>query len=78
MIYPLEKGTLYQYNNFYVALGQYVSGYFAVIESGEKLISLESDEVRKFLNMPVKSWGLGPKNKPKFKLEEYAPDNAPF
>lgn len=78
MIYPLEKGCLYEYKNFYVALGQYCSGYFAVNEQGTKIISLEYEEVRRYLNMPVKNWDNRENKKTKFKLEEYFPDNAPF
>ena len=77
MIYALDKGKIYEYKNFYIALGQYDSGFFATNEQGDKILTLEKEEVRRLLNMPVKSWGEK-KEKPKFKLDNYANDDVPF
>lgn len=77
MIYVLEAGKIYEYKNFYIALGQYTSGFFAINEQG-KVLTLEKDEVRKLLNMPVKSWANKNEERTKFKLEEYVKDDIPF
>lgn len=77
MIYVLEVGKIYEYKNFYIALGQYTSGFFAINEQG-KVLTLEKDEVRKLLNMPVKSWANKNEERTKFKLEEYVKDDIPF
>lgn len=78
ILYPLDSGKIYEYKNFYVALGEYSSGFFAVNEQGNKIITLESDEVRRLLNMPVKNWDKKKDEKPKFTLGQYAQDNLPF
>lgn len=78
MLYPLEKGRIYEYKNFYIALGQYHSGFFAVNEEGSKIITLEQQEVRRLLNMPVKKWENTPRPEAKFKLDSYASDDVPF
>lgn len=78
MLFPIEAGKIYQYNNFYVAFGQYTSGYFATSEQHDKIITLEKDEVRRLLGMPVKDWSKEKKEKPKFKLENYMSDDVPF
>jgi hypothetical protein len=77
MLYILETGKIYEYKNFYVAMGEYVSGFFAVNEQN-KILTLEKDEVRRLLNMPVKSWSNKNEERTKFKLEEYVKDDIPF
>lgn len=70
VFFYLKSGTLYQYNNLYVDKTMNASGYFAVNEEGNKILSLTKEEVRKLLGMPVKEW----------KKEEkiYVPDDVPF
>lgn len=70
VFFYLKSGFIYQYNNVFVEKGIYSSGYFCVTESGDKIISLSKDQVRKFLGMPVKNW----------KIEEvnYVSDNVEF
>lgn len=78
----LEKGKLYEYKNLYVGLDQYVSGFFAINEANN-LLTLEKDEVRRLLGMPIKDWSKS-KGKPKFTLEpkekdeQYVSDDVPF
>jgi len=84
----LENGNLYQYNNLYVAFGEYVSGFIAVNDEGN-LLSIDKDGVRRLMGMPTKEWSKT-KGKPKFTLEDkqrfkekpndesFANDDLPF
>lgn len=58
VFFYIKAGKIYQYTNVYVDKGVYASGYFAVNEQGDKIISLTKDQVRKFLSMPVKDWKI--------------------
>lgn len=72
--YYLWPGIIYQYKNIYVdkeSTGiKYASGYIAINEQHDKLISLEENEVRKLLGMPVKDWVV--------QEITYARDDLPF
>lgn len=52
--YKLQSGNIYQYKNFLVdnLSGFTTDGYFAVTREG--IVCLEQEQIRLFLNMPVK------------------------
>jgi hypothetical protein len=74
VFYYLKAGTLYQYNNLYVEKTMNASGYFAVNEAGDKILSLDKNEVRKLLGMPVKEW----KEKIQKEEKKYVSDDIEF
>ena len=75
-VYPLEPGGIYQYKSFIVDDKDpfiIYDGFFAT--NGLFVYELEYEQVRGFLRMPAKSWGI----KPEIKKEgEYAKENIPF
>jgi hypothetical protein len=70
VFFYLKAGGIYQYTNVFVEKGVFASGFIAVLENEEELLSLTKDQVRKFLGMPVKDW--------KIERVEYASDDVDF
>lgn len=75
--FELQAGKIYRYGNFYIANGEYQSGYFAVNETQDKIITLEEVEVRRLFNMPVKNWEIQIE-KTEVEKGKYADDDCPF
>ena len=74
----MEEGVIYEYHNFMVdyLTDKVVSGFFMAVKGG--IIPLEYDQVRTYLNMPVKKGKIV--RLPSFQPPpgQYVDDDAPF
>lgn len=76
--FTLQAGNIYQYKNFLVdnLSGKTTDGYFAVTRDG--IVCLEQEQIRTFLNMPVKK-RKQIENSPKHEeVGEYVKDDIGF
>ena len=74
----MEEGVIYEYHNFMVdyLTDKVVSGFFMVVKGG--IIPLEYDQVRTYLNMPIKKGKIV--RLPSFQPPpgQYVDDDVPF
>lgn len=54
VIYTLDKGHIYQFNNIYASEKEFISGFIYVSPCGSLVSTIEKEQVRVLLNMPSK------------------------
>lgn len=54
VIFPLKAGAIYQFTNLYIEKLHYSTGYVYISPCGTLLSTIEKEEMRRLLNMPVK------------------------
>jgi len=74
----LKSGKIYQYNNLYVAQGHFTSGFIGINANQTEILTLEKEEVRRLLRMPVKNWKVTAVTVLKSEDFNYADDEIPF